>query len=423
MNVVVPLATRIHGPNYYRQLLKPIEEFFQSRNIKVLEVLDSEELIRDDILNIIKNSTPIFLILTGGTSRLAWKLMTQSNVRKAIIISHSEHNSLPSAISIRSRADAEGIPTSVRYCKDLTSSECIKTLEEVVELSSVITNISNARIAVVSDSVEDYYSLFESIYGIKLSLINYEELEGLLKEVKEDEARDYLSNLIPKLRLSDVGDAQLINAVRVYLAIKKLIDVGRFNALAIDCFPFLTKYKLTPCLAVSLLNDDGVPTACEADLRSLLIMLIVKSLGSWPVWIANISSISNNRIILAHCTIATKLGYNCSLVPHFESSYPYSLTCNIPPGHYTLASIDREFTTIATLKAKLIGSGSLFKTMCRTQAILETEVDLSNFANIALNNHHVLITGDLRNKIRDVAYMFGMDFITYESIIKYLSEV
>lgn len=423
MSVVIPLASKIHGREYYENLLKSIQTLFEAHGVKVFNVMDSEDLITDEVLNVINKSIPILLVLTGGTSRLGGRLITQGSVKGAIILAHGEHNSLPSAISIRSRADVEGIAAKIYFCEELRSKKCVETLEEAVRLGKALNDIVRTHVAVVSDSPEDYYNLFEGTYGIKLSLLSYEELERSFKDVSDEEVMSSLINLKSKLHLLGVNEKYLKDTLRVYISMKKLLSNYGYNAIAIDCFPFIMKYGLTPCLAVSLLNDDGVPTACEADLRSLLIMLMVKSLGVWPAWIANVSSVNGKRMVLSHCTIATKLGYQCSLLTHFESNYPYSLTCSIPNGPYTLASVDREFTTVASLKAKVVDSGFKSEAMCRTQVILESEVDLSDFPNIALSNHHVLIPGNISDRLKVISHMLGMDFITYESLIKYLSEV
>lgn len=421
MSVVVPLASRIHGPNYYKQLLKSFEEFFVSRNVKVLGILDSEELITDEVLSALRGSTPIFFLLTGGTSRLSWKLLNLGNIRRALIFAHSGHNSLPSAISVKNRADAEGIPTKIYFCKDVTASECYNVLDEAITLGNNVMQVSNTRVVVVSDVVDESYSIFENVTGIKTSLVSHDELVKLFNEVR-DEKVNYLNRLGVKLDLTNVDDYSFKNVARMYLALKELVERNGFNAVALDCFPLLIKYKITPCLAVSLLNEDGIPTACEADLRSLLLMLIAKAVGGWPAWIANIASVDGNHMVLAHCTIATGLAHRCRLTTHFESNYPYSLSCSLPPGMYTLVGIDREFTTMATLKVRVLDSGSLFEDMCRTQVVVESEVDLSYFPNIALSNHHVLLPGDQSAKIKDIGYMFGLDFISYESLIRYLVE-
>ncbi len=422
MGVVIPLASRIHGPDYYRSLLRSVEDFFRNHNIRVLDVLDSDELVTSDVVDAVRDPLPILLILTGGTSRLAWRLLSLSNVRRAVIIAHSRHNSLPSAISVKSRADVEGIPTRIYFCRDVVSSDCSSHLNEVVELSNSVTQLSSIRVAVVSNAVDESYNLFEGVLGIKTSSVSYEELEKLFSEVGVEEVGLIGSKLKMKLDLVGVEEESFKDALKVYLALKRLVELNNFNALALDCFPFLIKYRITPCLAVSLLNDDGIPVACEGDLRSLLSMLIAKAVGSWPVWIANISSVEGNRMVLAHCTVATKLARQCRLITHFESNYPYSLSCSLPSNTYTLVGIDREFTTMATLTVRLVDSGSLFDRMCRTQAVVESDVDLSYFPNIALSNHHVLIPGNLNLRLKDIGYMLGLEVITYESVIKYLME-
>ena len=177
----------------------------------------------------------------------------------------------------------------------------------------------------------------------------------------------------------------------------------------------LIKYKITPCLAVSLLNDEGIITACESDLRSLFLMLIIYSLYNIPSWIANIAAVKENKVIFSHCTIATKLAEECKLVNHFESNYPYSLSCKLKNGIYTIITIDRNYEKIVLLKANLLESGMLRNDMCRTQAIFE--INLKDFHNIALSNHHVLVLMDIENDLKELSCLLGIKLINYEDLI------
>jgi L-fucose isomerase-like protein len=416
--VVVPLASKVHGPKYYEELLKSVKDVFISNNVKVLNIIDSDEVLSKDVLDMVGNSLPILLILTGGTSRLATKLLSMCGVRRALIIAHEGHNSLPSAISIRGRVEREGIPAYIFLCSDLRGSDCLRTIDTVLRVGKAVAQIVNLKVGVVGSVDDEERELFEEVLNSKVVSISYEELERRVSEVRDEEVLEVLRRFEGSVDVSDLNTDYLRKALKIYVALRGFVEGGGLNALAINCFPYLTKYGVTPCIAVSLLNDDGVVTACEADLRSLTLMLMSKALGRYS-WIANLVGVSSKQLKLAHCTIATKLTTRCSVVTHFESGYPYSLTCKLPEGTYTLVGIDRDFSTIATLKVRLLSSGLMSDEMCRTQAVVEADVDLSNFPNIALSNHHILIPGDVVNDLMIISYLLGVESIKYELVVSY----
>ena len=69
---------------------------------------------------------------------------------------------------------------------------------------------------------------------------------------------------------------QLQEAARMYLALRKLCADKNINALTIKCFGLLNSCRTTACLALSLLNDEGIVSGCEGDIPALWTMLYTR---------------------------------------------------------------------------------------------------------------------------------------------------
>jgi L-fucose isomerase-like protein len=386
--IVIPLASKIHSN--YENIFKIFKEKLENYNI--LDIIDSEDKLNDKI-EIIKNSFPIFLILTGGTSPLASIIINKCNIKKGLILAHSKNNSLASAISIRNKINSR------IYLLDNEINKAIKIIKALSKLIKI-------KIGIISENLPNDVNKIKELLSCNIELINYDE-------IKIEEKLDY--NLIKNIDIENTNEDLLKKAIGIYNSIKKIIEERKINALAIDCFPFLIKYKITPCLAVSLLNDEGIITACEADLRSLFLMLIINSLYNIPSWIANIALVKENKVVFSHCTIATKLAEKCKLVNHYESNYPYSLSCKLKNGFYSILSIDRNFEKIAIIKANLLESGMIRNDMCRTQALFE--INLKDFHNIALSNHHVIVPFDIEDDLKELASILGIKLLNYERLV------
>ncbi len=95
--------------------------------------------------------------------------------------------------------------------------------------------------------------------------------------------------------------------MRLYRAIKKVCEEEKLEALTLSCFKLIEQIDTTGCLALSLLNDDGIMAGCEGDLQSIFTLLVVKSLTGKDGFMANPSMINTrtNELILAHCTIGS----------------------------------------------------------------------------------------------------------------------
>lgn len=80
----------------------------------------------------------------------------------------------------------------------------------------------------------------------------------------------------------------------------------KLDAVTLSCFSLIEKLGTTGCLALALLNDEGIPAGCEGDLQSIFTLLIAKTLTGQAGFMANPAFINDdlNEIVMAHCTIA-----------------------------------------------------------------------------------------------------------------------
>ena len=93
----------------------------------------------------------------------------------------------------------------------------------------------------------------------------------------------------------------MIKAMRLYRAIKRIVEEERLSAITLSCFRLIDQTGTTGCLALALLNDEGIIAGCEGDLQSVFTMLAVKVLTGKNSFMANPSMINarTNEIILA----------------------------------------------------------------------------------------------------------------------------
>lgn len=91
--------------------------------------------------------------------------------------------------------------------------------------------------------------------------------------------------------------------------------------MTISCFKILEQIDTTGCLALSLLNDEGIIAGCEGDLQSVFTLLAVKTLTGKGGFMANPSMITSrtNELVLAHCTVGLKQTERYVIRNHFES--------------------------------------------------------------------------------------------------------
>ena len=210
-------------------------------------------------------------------------------------------------------------------------------------------------------------------------------------------ARAELDEVICRFSCSLEGDRtteDLSDAAIMYLALASICKEEHLDAVTVKCFDLLSSCKTTACLALALLNDNGIIAGCEGDIPSICTMLaIYKALGR-PSFMANPASIDSDNLSIdfAHCTIPTVMVESCTLPSHFESGIGIGINGEVPLGNYTLCKLSGK-----TLERSLICNGRLVKgeylsNRCRTQVrfIFETKAEFDAFCKARVGNHIIL---------------------------------
>ena len=210
-------------------------------------------------------------------------------------------------------------------------------------------------------------------------------------------ARAELDEVLCRFSCSLEGDRtteDLSDAAIMYLALASICKEEHLDAVTVKCFDLLSSCKTTACLALALLNDNGIIAGCEGDIPSICTMLaIYKALGR-PSFMANPASIDSDNLSIdfAHCTIPTAMVESCTLPSHFESGIGIGINGELPLGNYTLCKLSGK-----TLERSLICNGRLVKgeylsNRCRTQVrfIFESKAEFDAFCKARVGNHIIL---------------------------------
>ena len=84
----------------------------------------------------------------------------------------------------------------------------------------------------------------------------------------------------------------LIKSCLAYVEVKKLLDIHGCSGFAAPCPDVcstrrMNEQQFTFCLTHSLLNEQGIPSACEYDIDSMLTMFIMSSMTGEPTYMGN----------------------------------------------------------------------------------------------------------------------------------------
>jgi len=405
--VLVPLASRLHGEDYYRRLLNFLLERVEG-GARAAEVITTPEEAAEAGRRH-AGDLPILLFLTGGTSGLAREFVAAGGYGSVAMLAHGEHNSLASAVSARYKLEVKGVGVWLAHCYSPRSPECAETLRKLVAVARTAARLHGVRVAVVSKKEPESAAPLRGKLGAEVRVMPPGELERLAEDADTGLVKAFTREVSSVLgredtRLEEIG--------RIYAALKSIFQQG-YDAVALDCFDYLVEHGVTPCLALAKLNAEGLVTACEADLQALTLMLVSRELTGTTGWIANATAFKGSVGLFSHCTIALNMISRARVMEHFESGYPYALAGELAHEVYTIASLAPDFTVLAAGVARALSSGNLVASACRTQALVELGPAAEDVPRLAPANHHVFMPGVLVEELEALAALLKLDFLQY----------
>ena len=383
MNVaVIPLVSKLHDERAWKPVL---ETYLRNipKEVKIYETLDSPSHVFRVKENI------VFLIhLTGGTSRIAKKFFDVNSDKVITLVAYGFQNSLPSAVSAYSYIRDRGGNVILEFTNDIS---------ELVDLALKASQIKKGKVVVFTGKTVAEASLLEEKLGIKVLTVPWSEV------VKAKPSEKIVELLSTKLG-SKVAEKISI----LYSGIREKLS-GTLGG-AVECFDFLAKNGYTPCVPLAVLNSEGIPVACEADLYSLVLLIVVKEAGATG-WMANLTAVEDNTVIFSHCTGPLNLLNGVKFISHFESGKPKAVTGKLKLRRIVFGRFNNDFTLARFYSGEIVDSGLLNDRRCRIQAIIRT--DNRKLLETVLGNHHVLFDAKAFKNVERLLRMLGVKVEVY----------
>ena len=149
-------------------------------------------------------------------------------------------------------------------------------------------------------------------FGVELEAIEARELIDRAKGYTDEECAAFLEKTAcATCGLEKTPERNRLDHARLYKAYSDYVQANGIGALASRCWPdFFTAFGTPVCTVLSLLNDDGVAAACEADIYGALSMWVGMRLSGEPVFFGDPVSLDEgeNSLTFWHCGAAA-----CSL--------------------------------------------------------------------------------------------------------------
>ncbi|MCQ2776480.1 MAG: hypothetical protein MJ217_02005 [Bacilli bacterium] len=383
---LITLMSDLHAKN--KQVLKDNREFIDELNNLLLD----EDILLEE--NSTEGSIDAVFVASGGAEQKFSKIIDNLS-EPFILFSNSKNNSLAASFEIKTYSSYKNHSTCF-ICGNVEEvAAAMKHISNIIYTYQKIKDTNLGVIGKPSDwliaSTVDKKEVYEN-YKINLVNIPMKELTDLIELHDIDNTISRYEELVKKYK--DHIDT-LNMALCIYTAIKKLVKKYELKGLTIRCFDLLKKYKNTACLALALLNEEGIVSACEGDVPSLITMYLINTLTNRPCFMANPSQIDLQKmeLVLAHCSVPFNMVNKYELMTHFESDQGIGIKGQMMEGNISICKISPD------LKGKndLIITGNIKENLslpgfCRTQ--IRVQLDEGDMFGLFKENfgNHVIVT-------------------------------
>ena len=349
-----------------------------------------------------------FMIATGGVENLfkrIWEaidvemMCAPSRQKTVTMIADGRNNSLAAALEILTYLGNVGVEGKILHG---TNDEIVSAVGETVctpSLRGRIGLFGQPSDWLIASGVDRDY--LRQQYGIETIDIDLRRLIDGIKTVSPTEAEKVAQAMEKRSKaIKEPTSADLVEATKAYLAIKRICQEECLDAMTIRCFDIVKACGTTSCLALALLNDEGIVAGCEGDMQTLMSMYLAKRLCGEVAFMANPSQLTDKTSMLAHCTIPLTMCDETTIRSHFESGIGVAIQGVLPLTDYTLfkwggTKLDRYFVT----EAKSVET-PYSNHFCRTQITLDVNLKPYMLQH-SIGNHHVIIRGRHAEEIRE----------------------
>ncbi|MBN1126079.1 MAG: hypothetical protein JXA82_13815 [Sedimentisphaerales bacterium] len=284
--------------------------------------------------------------------------------------------------------------------------------------------------------------------GTKIIVRTLDDIRNRYDRFTEQQVEDLWQQRRARYVDKNVRSKELTKAIRIYLAIRSILQEEKAAAFGVNCFGDLVidGGRDVPCLAQALLREDGYVTACDGDYCAILSLMLITYLLDKPCMMSNMYPVQYVGALTDH--------FGDSLSPD-ESRYPRGTWKNLarlahcgfvgvispemtPSGRTLLCdwggtyeikrdgsgcgldadlAADTPMTVVELCfdgRTLLLAGGKICETTrhrnmphCESSVLLEFR-DLQGFVENISREHTAIVYGDQINELQTLAEVLGL---------------
>lgn len=195
-------------------------------------------------------------------------------------------------ISVCSNLYQRGIKftdTTSHVC-DIDSEEFTQDIQHFAGVCNVVRGLSHARLGAIGarpnafNTVRYSEKLLQAA-GISVSCV---DLSDIIAEASAMPVTGEVGKKVAEIKAyghvsPEFGEDKVVRQAKLCLTLQKWVDDNECDASAIQCWDSIQNhYGCATCLAMSMMGEQGKPSACEMDVTGALTMLAMQFASGTP---------------------------------------------------------------------------------------------------------------------------------------------
>ena len=366
---------------------------------------DVQYIFPEELDKPLPEGATMILVGSGGVEE-----MVKANIGKlppyVVLIADGLKNSLAASLEILSWMRLNARKGRVLHGP---TEFIMQGIDDYAAASDVVVRLHGKRVGVIGKpsgwliASNVNYNAMREHWGVEMVDVPLDEVVKGYEAVTDDQVQGITDEFINKATsVKEPSRDEVVKAMRLYRSVKDIVERYRLDAFTLNCFDLIPTTHTTGCVALALLNQEGIPAGCEGDEQTLLTMLAVQAATGEVTFMANPSKILDNaahEMVFAHCTIAPSMTDSYIVRDHYESLSGVAIEGLFKPMDMTVVkcggrSMERFFISRARLMECTTNPN-----MCRTQLHLRLDEPLDYFLERSIGNHHVIVRGNHVEKL------------------------
>ena len=237
------------------------------------------------------------------------------------------------------------------------------------------------------------YAVAKDRLGVEIIDIDLNELIGLAKAPDRGWLEGLRLNPLNEPKFGrHITEKDFEKSLDIYCAMKTIVDKYGLAGVSLRCFDLLTALGNTGCMALAILNSQGIVATCEGDVPTLLSMCIARKKYGVSGFQANLSRIDGDKMLFAHCTVPLNMVNEYTYDTHFESGIGVAVHGILPSGPAKIFKISPDCSEMFLEDVSIL-ENQYNDSLCRTQILMDAPGLSDYFLRSPIGNHHVIICG------------------------------